>query len=130
LGKNEKTFVEIIIDHHVMSIDILTLLSIKIKTMERTEVVLGNVRGEIQLFSDDKQAGKMDISVIGNKLTVYHTEVNPEYEGRGFAKILLEKLVAYARENDLMIVPLCPYVHAQFKRHPEEYNDVWFKETL
>ncbi|MCA6067822.1 N-acetyltransferase [Chryseobacterium sp. RG1] len=98
--------------------------------MERTEVVLGNVRGEIQLFSDDNKAGKMDISVIGNKLTVYHTEVNPEYEGRGFAKILLEKLVSYARENDLMIVPLCPYVHAQFKRHPEEYNDVWFKETL
>jgi predicted GNAT family acetyltransferase len=98
--------------------------------MERTEVVLGNVRGEIQLFSDDNQAGKMDISVIGNKLTVYHTEVNPEYEGRGFAKILLEKLVSYAREHHLMIVPLCPYVHAQFKRHPEEYNDVWFKETL
>lgn len=61
--------------------------------MERTEVVLGNVRGEIQLFSDDKKAGKMDISVIKDKLTVYHTEVNEEFEGRGFAKILLEKLV-------------------------------------
>jgi hypothetical protein len=35
--------------------------SLKIKIMERTEVVLGNVRGEIQLFSDDKKAGKMDI---------------------------------------------------------------------
>lgn len=128
--KKRKTFAEIIIDHDIILREALTLLLLKIKTMERTEVVLGNVRGEIQLFSDDNKAGKMDISVIGNKLTVYHTEVNPEYEGRGFAKILLEKLVSYARENDLMIVPLCPYVHAQFKRHPEEYNDVWFKETL
>ncbi|OPC29918.1 GNAT family N-acetyltransferase [Elizabethkingia miricola] len=96
--------------------------------MERTEIVLNaNQRGEVQLFSDDRKAGKMDISVAEDKLTVYHTEVNPEYEGKGFAKLLLEKLVSYARENDLKIVPLCPYVHAQFKRHPEEYADVWFK---
>lgn len=96
--------------------------------MERTEIVLNaNQRGEVQLFSDDRKAGKMDISVAEGKLTVYHTEVNPEYEGKGFAKLLLEKLVSYARENDLKIVPLCPYVHAQFKRHPEEYADVWFK---
>ncbi|WP_294286498.1 GNAT family N-acetyltransferase [uncultured Chryseobacterium sp.] len=98
--------------------------------MERTEVVLRNVRGEVQLFSDDQKAGKMDISVIGNKLTVYHTEVSKEFEGRGFAKILLEKLVGYAREHDLKIVPLCPYVHAQFKRRPDEYSDVWLKEQL
>lgn len=98
--------------------------------MERTEVVLKGRKGEIQLFLDDQKAGKMDISVIGKKLTVYHTEVNPEHEGKGFAKILLEKLVSYARENNLKIVPLCPFVHAQFKRHPELYNDVWMKEEL
>lgn len=98
--------------------------------MERTEIVLEGRRGEIQLFSENHKAGKMDISVIGQKLTVYHTEVNQEYEGKGFAKILLERLVSYARENNLKIVPLCPYVHAQFKRHPEEYNDVWMKEEL
>ncbi len=102
----------------------------KNKNMERTEIVLEGRKGEIQLFSDDKKAGKMDISVIGKKLTVYHTEVDPEFEGKGFAKILLERLVSYARENDLKIVPLCPFVHAQFKRHPEEYNDVWLREEV
>ncbi|GAA5083928.1 hypothetical protein GCM10023210_03150 [Chryseobacterium ginsengisoli] len=96
--------------------------------METTKVVLGNVRGEIQLFSDDKKAGKMDISVIGKKLTVYHTEVDEEYAGKGFSKILLEKLASYARENEMKILALCPYVHAQFKRNPEQYNDVWLKE--
>lgn len=96
--------------------------------METTKVVLGNIKGEVQLFSDDNKAGKMDISVVGNKLTVYHTEVDEAYAGKGFAKLLLEKLVSYARENDLKILALCPYVHAQFKRHPEEYNDVWLKE--
>lgn len=102
----------------------------KNKNMERTEIVLEGRKGEIQLFSDDKKAGKMDISVIGKKLTVYHTEVDPQFEGKGFAKILLERLVSYARENDLKILPLCPFVHAQFKRHPEEYNDVWLREEV
>ncbi|MCD8540340.1 MAG: N-acetyltransferase [Leadbetterella sp.] len=97
--------------------------------MERTEVILGERnRGEVQLFSDDKKAGKMDISLSGGRLTVYHTEVNEEYEGRGFAKLLLEKLVSHARENGLKIVPLCPYVHARFKRHPESYGDIWYRK--
>ncbi|MCJ8152998.1 N-acetyltransferase [Chryseobacterium sp. SSA4.19] len=98
--------------------------------MEITTVVLENVKGEVQLFSDGNKAGKMDISVIGEKLTVYHTEVDQQYEGKGFARLLLNELVSYARTHDLKIVPLCPYVHGQFKRHPEEYNDVWMKEAL
>jgi len=47
---------------------------------------------------------------------------------RGFAKLLLDQLVSYARENDLKIIPLCVYVNAQFRRHPAEYEDVWSKD--
>lgn len=96
--------------------------------MEKTTVVLNEEhKGEVQLFSDDRKAGFMDIQISGNVLTVFHTEVDPAYEGRGFAKLLLHQLVEYARENTLKIMPLCPYVHLQFRRHPEEYNDVWAK---
>jgi uncharacterized protein len=31
----------------------------------------------------------------------------------------------YARSHRLQVIPLCPYVHAQFKRHPDEYADLW-----
>ena len=95
--------------------------------MENVKVVIRNIRGEVQLFSDDKKAGKMDIALVEDTLTVYHTEVDPAFEGKGFGRLLLEGLVSYARENGLKIIPLCPYVHAQFKRRPEEYNDVWQK---
>lgn len=97
--------------------------------MESTKVVFekDGKKGEVQLYSDDNKAGKMDISVDNGKLRVYHTEVNPEYEGKGFAKLLLNQLVSYAIENNLRIIPLCPYVHAQFKRHPDEYANVWLK---
>ena len=97
--------------------------------MEVTQIVFTDgVHGKVQLFSDDVQAGKMNIATTGERLTVFHTEVEPEYDGRGFAKLLLEKLVSYAREKGMKIIPLCPFVHAQFTRHPEKYDDVWFKE--
>ena len=58
-------------------------------------------------------------------LTVYHTEVFPAGEGKGIGKKLLEHMVEYARKNNLMVIALCPYVFAQFKRHPELYADIW-----
>ena len=69
--------------------------------------------------------GEMVVSVMDDNLTVYHTEVAPEAEGKGLAKKMLQAMVDYSRENHLKVIPLCPYVHAQFKRHPDEYTDLW-----
>lgn len=97
--------------------------------METTKVVLGNNGiGEVELYSDNAKAGKMDISVAGKLLTVYHTEVDDAYAGKGFGKILLGSLVDYARTHQLLIKPLCPYVYAQFKRHEADYAAIWDKE--
>lgn len=95
--------------------------------METTKVIIeANGQGEVQLFSENRLAGKMEISVEENLLTVYHTEVNPAHEGKGFAKLLLNQLIAYAEEHQLKILPLCPYVHLQFRRHPEQYKAIWY----
>ena len=72
-----------------------------------------------------EQLGEMEISIDGDELTVYHTEVEPKAEGKGFAKKLLAAMVDHARKNGLKVIALCPFVHAQFKRHPEEYADIW-----
>ncbi len=73
----------------------------------------------------DKKIGEMVVGVAENTLTVYHTEVQPEYEGKGVGKLLLTAMVAYARAHSLQVIPLCVYVLAQFKRHPELYADIW-----
>jgi predicted GNAT family acetyltransferase len=80
------------------------------------------------LFTGDIKAGKMDIAITDGKLTVFHTEVSSEFEGRGFARLLLDQLVSYVKEKELKIVPLCPYVNVQFRCHPAEYEDVWSKD--
>ena len=81
--------------------------------------------GAFYAMEGEKQLGEMEVGVSGHNLTVYHTEVSPEAEGKGFAKKLLATMVDYARSSDLKVIPLCPYVHAQFRRHPEQYTDIW-----
>jgi len=48
-----------------------------------------------------------------------HTFVPPAMRGQGVAQVLVEALVADAREQGFRIVPRCSFVAAQFRRHPE-----------
>jgi len=84
--------------------------------------------GAFYLVQNNEQVGEMVIGVADDLLTVYHTEINEKAEGHGLAMKLVEAMVAYAREHHLKVIPRCAYVHAQFKKHPELYNDVWKKE--
>ena len=84
--------------------------------------------GAFYLMVDGEQVGEMVIGISGDTLTAYHTEIHYTAEGKGYAKKLLDGMVAYAREHKLKVRPLCAYVAAQFKRHPEEYADIWKQE--
>jgi predicted GNAT family acetyltransferase len=50
---------------------------------------------------------------------VTHTEVAPELEGQGIAAALVRAALAHAREHGLKVRPLCSYVQAYVRRHPE-----------
>lgn len=84
-----------------------------------------NGRGHFYINENNEQIAEMVIGVSGNDLAVYHTEVLPSAEGKGLAKQLLKAMADYARDKNLKVIALCPYVSAQFKRHPDEYEDIW-----
>ncbi|MEO8242556.1 MAG: GNAT family N-acetyltransferase [bacterium] len=48
-----------------------------------------------------------------------HTEVPDSFRGTGAGLALVTRLVADARAEGFKIMPLCPFVNAQRKRHPE-----------
>ena len=52
-----------------------------------------------------------------------HTGVPEALKGKGVGKALVEFLIADARATQTKIVPLCPFVKAQYQRHPE-WSDV------
>lgn len=59
-----------------------------------------------------------------NVIDAYSTRVPVALRGRGIALRLVEKLVAVARAEAKKIVPTCPYIDAQRRRHPE-WSDVF-----
>jgi len=84
-------------------------------------------KGGFYLMDGEERIGEMVISIKDSTMTVHHTEVAQKAEGKGFAKKLLAAMVEHARQHSLKVIPLCTYVLAQFKRHPDEYADVWNK---
>ena len=53
-----------------------------------------------------------------------HTDVPDALRGRGIALALAIRLVEDARAEGVKIIPLCPYVNAERRKHPD-WNDVF-----
>jgi predicted GNAT family acetyltransferase len=48
-----------------------------------------------------------------------HTEVPASFRGTGAGLAMVTRLVADARAEGFKVMPLCPFVNAQRKKHPE-----------
>lgn len=60
-----------------------------------------------------------------SKIIIDHTEVNAEFNGRGVGKQMVMAAVDFARENNIKILPLCPFAKSVFDK-TEEIKDVLF----
>ena len=57
------------------------------------------------------------------RLVLVHTEVPSEFTGHGIGSKLVRAGIEFAREQGLMLVPLCPFASAYIRRH-QEYVDL------
>ncbi|MGN6420933.1 MAG: GNAT family N-acetyltransferase [Pseudobacter sp.] len=55
----------------------------------------------------------------GKQMILIHTEVPTELEGQGVGTAIVEKALESLEANQQKLVPLCPFVIAFLKRHPE-----------
>jgi uncharacterized protein len=84
-----------------------------------------NGRGAFVIEEGNERLAEMEIAIVNNNLTVFHTHVNDKLRGKGIASQLLYAMVGYARGHNKKVIALCPYVSAQFQRHPDQYADLW-----
>lgn len=55
----------------------------------------------------------------GSNITYTHTEIPPNLEGMGIGSKLARHALAFARDNDLKVILICPFVTGYLRRHPE-----------
>ena len=68
----------------------------------------------------EQLVGWVDYGRVGSRIVAIHTEVPPEFGGRGIASSLVRRVVADARAAGATITPRCPLFASHFKRHPED----------
>ncbi|MBA1279633.1 MULTISPECIES: GNAT family N-acetyltransferase [Pseudomonadaceae] len=59
----------------------------------------------------------------GDSLVFTHTEVDPSLEGQGMGSVLIRQSLDDARQRSKRIVPVCGFVAAYVKKHPD-WNDI------
>ncbi len=57
----------------------------------------------------DRCIGECDYEDDGEGFTIYHTEVDPAYGGKGIAKRLVMKVAEAAERKKRKVIPVCSY---------------------
>ena len=61
----------------------------------------------------------VEYEIDGDIISLLHTEVDPALEGRGAGTAIVEKVLEEIKKRGMQLIPLCPFVVAYIKRHPE-----------
>jgi predicted GNAT family acetyltransferase len=72
-----------------------------------------------ELWVDDRLAGFTRYKRKGDEVLLLHTEVDPDLRRQGLGSELVEGELDDIRSRGLTVRPLCPFVAAWLRRHPE-----------
>ncbi|TWG12082.1 hypothetical protein FHX75_14413 [Micromonospora palomenae] len=73
-------------------------------------------------------AGLVTYQLTGSIIAYTHTEVDPQFEGRGLGSTLARAVMDDARARGRTVVPICPFLAEWLGKHPE-YDDIVVRST-
>ena len=65
------------------------------------------------------QLAVLNYTLMDQEITLIHTGVPASFEGRGVGAKLVKTALDQARQDNLLVIPRCPFAAAYIKRHPE-----------
>jgi predicted GNAT family acetyltransferase len=67
----------------------------------------------------DGQLSVLEYTFKNQRLFLMHTEVPPALQSQGLGTELAHAALEYARQNELTVVAICPFVQEYVSSHPE-----------
>ncbi|MBC8768435.1 N-acetyltransferase [Arenibacter sp. BSSL-BM3] len=81
--------------------------------------LIDNTEAKQYEYHIDGVIAKIEYIKAKDKIYLTHTEVPKELEGKGVASSLVKQVLEDIETKGLTLVPMCPFVAAYIKRHPE-----------
>ncbi len=91
--------------------------------LDEVEVVDNPERRRFEVRHGRTVLGWTSYEQTSDLLVFHHTEVKPRWEGTGLGSRLVRATLDHVREQDLQVLPLCPFVDGWIERHPD-YADL------
>ncbi|MDP1746502.1 MAG: GNAT family N-acetyltransferase [Bacteroidota bacterium] len=86
--------------------------------LSEIEVVHNQENKQFEIRRNDLIA-RIPYSIKDDSIGLLQTHVPEEWRGKGIAKKLAECALNYAKENNLRVVPYCPFVAEYIEKQPE-----------
>jgi predicted GNAT family acetyltransferase len=80
-------------------------------------------RGAFFVEDEGRRLAQLTYTVAGAKVILDHTEVDDALRGTGTGRKLVAAAVDWAREENVQLLPLCPFARSVFDKTPE-FGDV------
>ncbi|MET0336545.1 MAG: GNAT family N-acetyltransferase [Caulobacter sp.] len=88
---------------------------------ELFEVIHNEADSRFEIHLDGKVAFA-EYRVLANGVLFPHTEVPAAFEGRGVGSALVKAAMAWVREREQVVMPVCTFVAGYIKRHPDLHD--------
>ena len=73
-----------------------------------------------ELWTAGAMVGSILYTLEDGAITLVHTDIDPAYEGQGLGSVLVRGALDDIRSRGLKLHPVCPFVVAYIRRHPEQ----------
>ncbi|RMB57643.1 N-acetyltransferase [Dokdonia sinensis] len=88
------------------------------KTLESLTLKNNTEKKQFELLVENNLA-RIEYIKTQDKIYLTHTEVPSELEGKGVGTAMVHKTLEWVKNNDLTLIPLCPFVALYIKKNPE-----------
>jgi len=79
---------------------------------------------KIEAYQEGQSVGEITYSdTKGGKWIIDHTYVDPNHRNQQIGEQLVKAVVEWAREENVKLLPLCPFAKKEFEQTPD-YADV------
>ena len=96
--------------------------------MAEKDITHNTEKRSFELQVDGHKATLMYNPVKPSVWSLNHTYVPAQLEGQGIGSKLVKHVLTHCENNDIRIIPRCPFIDAYIRRHPE-WKDLVHEES-